>query len=66
MTLWKVDRYYYDSDKPIFKVLPYHLKGHLICCWKWYGIKGLKWCYLFKKQAENKAKELNGRYEYTV
>lgn len=35
------------------------MKGHLICCWKWYGIKGLKWTYLFEKQAKRKADKLN-------
>ena len=59
MTLWKVNRYYHNSNTPIYEVMPYDLCGHLICCWKWYGISGLKWCYLFKKQAENKARKLN-------
>ena len=61
MTLWKVNRYYRNDDKPVFEAMPYNLRGHLICCCKWYGFKGLKWCYLFKKQAENKAKRLNER-----
>lgn len=60
MTLWKVDKHYFNnSEKPTYEVVPYSLRGHLSCCRKWYGIKGLKWCYLFKKQAERKAKELN-------
>ena len=59
MILWKVDRYYHNSNIPTYEVMPYDLKGHLKCCWKWYGFKGLKWCYLFKKQAEYKAKKLN-------
>lgn len=59
MTLWKVDRYYHNSNTPTYEVMPYNFRGHLYCCWKWYGFKGLKWCYLFKKQAENKAKRLN-------
>lgn len=59
MTLWKVDKYYYRNDNIYYDVMPYNLRGHLKCCWKWYGIKGLKWCYLFKKQAEHKAKKLN-------
>lgn len=58
MTLWKVDKYYVNNT-PTYKVMPYHLRGHLICCWKWYGIKGLKWCYLSKRLAEHKAKRLN-------
>lgn len=59
MTLWKVCKHYHNSNTPIFEAIPYNLRGHLICCLKWYGIKGLKWCYLFEKQAENKAKKLN-------
>ncbi len=60
MTLWKVDRYYFNhNNTPTYAVMPYHLKGHLKCCWKWYGLKGLKWCYLSKKRAEKKAKKLN-------
>lgn len=58
MTLWKVVACYPD-DKPTFVVLPYDFFGHLKCCWKWYGIKGLKWCYLSCKQAEKKADRLN-------
>lgn len=61
MTLWKVHKYYDIKDNVHYDVMPYDFKGHLKCCWKWYGIKGLKWCYLFKKQAENKAKKLNGK-----
>lgn len=61
MKLWKVDKYYHNSNVPVYGVMPYDLQGHLKCCWKWYGIKGLKWCYLFKKQAERKAKKLNKR-----
>ena len=59
MTLWKVNRYYHNNNTATYKVMPYDFKGHLKCCWKWYGIKGLNWCYLFKKQAENKSKKLN-------
>lgn len=59
MTLWKVNKYYFNNSTPTYEVMPYNLKGHLKCCWKWYGFKGLKWCYLFKKQAEYKARKLN-------
>ena len=59
MTLWKVHKYYDENDNIYYDVMPYNLRGHLKCCWKWYGLKGLKWCYLFKKQAENKARKLN-------
>ena len=59
MTLWKVDKYYDRNDKIYYDVMPYNLRGHLKCCLKWYGLKGLKWCYLFKKQAEHKAMKLN-------
>ena len=60
MTLWTVDKYYYNNDVPTYEVMPYSFRGHLKCCWKWYGVKGLKWCYLFKKQAERKVRKLNG------
>lgn len=60
LTFWKVDKYYHgNNDTPVFEVSPYNFKGHLYCCWKYYGIKGLKWCYLSKKLAECKAKKLN-------
>ena len=59
MTLWKVNRYYHGDNVPVYEVMPYNLRGHLMCCWKWYGMKGLKWCYLFKKQADRKAMKLN-------
>lgn len=58
MTLWKVDKYYDKNDNICYRVLPYNLKGHLLCCLKWYGLKGLKWCYLSKKRAEQKAVKL--------
>lgn len=59
MTLWKVDKHYDRNDNIRYDVMPYSLRGHLKCCLKWYGFKGLKWCYLFKKQAERKAEKLN-------
>lgn len=59
MTLWKVDKYYDRNDNIYYDVMPYNLQGHLQCCLKWYGFKGLKWCYLFKKQAERKVEKLN-------
>lgn len=59
MTLWKVHKYYDRNDNTYYDVMPYDLRGHLKCCLKWYGFKGLKWCYLFKKQAERKARKLN-------
>ena len=60
MTLWKVDKYYFNNDDtPTYEVMPYNLRGHLSCCLKWYGFKGFKWCYLFKWQAERKARKLN-------
>lgn len=62
MTLWKVSKCYLHDDTVKYVVLPYDLIGHLKCCWKWYGIKGLKLCYLFKWQAEHKAKKLNKQY----
>jgi hypothetical protein len=59
MTLWKVVVCYPNNDKPMFVVLPYDLIRHLRCCFKWYGLNGLKWCYLFCRQAEKKAEKLN-------
>ena len=61
MTLWKVVKCSSSNDTLIYVVLPYSLLGHLQCCLKWYGIKGLKWCYLFKRQAMHKAKKLNNK-----
>lgn len=59
MTLWKVKKCYVNNDEILHIVMPYSLFGHLGCCFKWYGLKGLKWCYLFKKQAIRKANKLN-------
>ena len=60
LKFYKVDKYYYgNNDKPYYDVMPYHFWGHLKCCRKYYGIKGLKWCYLFRWQAERKARKLN-------
>ena len=60
MTLWTVDKYYLgDSDEPVYNITPRDLKGYLYCCLKWYGINGLRWCYLSRKQAANKANKLN-------
>lgn len=60
LKLYRVDKHFYiTSDKPYYDVAPYHLWGHLKCCWKYYGWNGLKWCYLFKWQADRKAKKLN-------
>jgi hypothetical protein len=58
MTIWKVYKYYDRKDNIYYMMLPYDLKGHLLCCFKWYGLKGLKWCYLSKKQAERKIAKL--------
>ena len=60
MTLWKVDRVYRNYTKrPGYIVSPYDLKGHLKACIEIYGWEGLRWCYLFKWQAELKAKSLD-------
>ena len=59
MTLWKVHKYYDENDDVYYDTMPYDFQGHLKCCWKWYGFKGLKWCYLFQGQAERKARKLN-------
>ena len=58
MTIWKVCKFYREND-PIYEVFPFDLKGYLSCVFKWYRFKGLRWCYLFKKQAERKADKLN-------
>jgi hypothetical protein len=60
MTLWKVNKTY-NNYTCTYTVMPYSFLGHLRCCFKWYGINGLKWCYLFKRQAEHKANKLNKR-----
>ena len=57
MTIWKVCKFYREND-PVYEVLPFDWKGHLSCVFKWYGFKGLRWCYFSKKQAENKTKKL--------
>jgi hypothetical protein len=60
VVLWKVTKHFYiNKDKPVYDVMPHHFLGYLRCCLKWYGIKGLKRCYIFKKHAERKAEELN-------
>ena len=59
MIIWKVDKHYSSDDTFKYMPIAYDLKGYLKCCWKWYGLKGLKWCYLFEKQAERKAIKLN-------
>lgn len=60
MKLWRVNKHFYiNRTKPFYDIAPYHFWGHLKCCCKWYGIRGLKWCYLSKKRAERKAKKLN-------
>ena len=61
MTLWKVNKHYDKNDNIYYNIMPYNLKGYLKCCWRWYGLKGLKWCYLFEKQAEHKARKLNNQ-----
>lgn len=60
MKLWKVNKHFYiNKDKPVYDIMPYHFFGHLKCCFKYHGIRGLKWCYFSKKRAERKAAELN-------
>ena len=62
LKFWKVCKHFYiNSDKTVYDVMPYHFLGHLRCCLKYHGIRGLKWCYLSKKRAERKATELNMR-----
>ena len=58
MTLWKVNRYFHN-DIQVYEAAPHNLKGYLYCCWRWWGIKALRHCYLFKWQAERKANKLN-------
>lgn len=59
MMIWKVCKHYHNSNVPIYEVLPFDSSGYLTSCFKWYGFKALRWCYLFKKQAERKADKLN-------
>lgn len=58
MTLWKIHRSYGENDKIYYDVVPYNMIGHLKCCIKWYGWRGLKWTYLSEKAAWKKAKKL--------
>ena len=64
MTLWGVCKRYGQNDEIEFYVMPYNFIGHLRCCIKWFGIKGMKNMYLTKKQAnkvaEKKNKEMKG------
>ena len=60
MKLWRVDKHIYiTSSKPVYDVTPLHFLQYLTCCYKYYGITGLKRCYFFKRQAERKAMKLN-------
>ena len=60
MRLWRVDKHVYiTSDKPVYEVTPLRFFEYIKCCCRYYGIKGLNRCYLFKWQAERKANKLN-------
>ena len=59
MTLWKVHENYDNNNNIYYDVMPHDLINYLKCYFYWFGFKGLQWCYLFKKQAEKKAKNLN-------
>lgn len=60
MTFWKVDKYYYDNNGiAIFGIMPYSFTFLIYSLMKWEGLKTLKRCYLFKKQAERKVRKLN-------
>ena len=60
MTLWKVSKHYLSNDNhPTYLVTPHDFCGYIKCCRKWFGLRGLSDCYLFKKQAKNKADRLN-------
>ena len=65
MTLWGVCKRYGQNDEIEFYVMPYSFLGHLKCCIKWFGIKGMKNMYLTEKKAnkvaEKKNKEVKGR-----
>lgn len=60
MTLWGVDKCYWEDNKPHYVVLPYNFRGTLISCWKWFGLRGLKNKYLSKRYAEKVANKRNG------
>lgn len=59
MTLWRVCKTYDQNDSIRYVVLPYDFWGHIKCCIKWYGFKGLKRTYLSEKRAEKVANKLN-------
>lgn len=58
LTLYKVTKIYTSSDTIDYVVLPYNFLGHLKCCIKWYGLRGLKNTYLNKKHADRVAAKL--------
>ena len=60
LKLWRVNKHLYiTSNKPTYDVTPLRMLEYLMCCCKYYGIRGLRWCYLFKWQADRKARKLN-------
>jgi hypothetical protein len=59
MTLWRVVAVYDPDDNIYYDVVPYNFWGHIKCCIKWYGFKGLKRTYLSEKKAEKVAAKLN-------
>ena len=60
LKLWRVDKHIYITcDKPVYGVTPLRLLEYIKCCCRYYGLRGLKRCYLFRWQAERKAKKLN-------
>lgn len=57
MTIWRVDKHYFGHDNyPTYLVTPYDFVGYMKYFLKRYGLKGV---YLFKNQANNKARRLN-------
>jgi hypothetical protein len=59
MCWYKVQKFYNKDDNSYYDVLPYSFWGHIDCCIRWYGWKGLKRCYLSKKKATRVATKLN-------
>lgn len=63
MTLYKVAKTYRSNDEIDYVVLPYDFWGHIKCCIKWYGFRGLKKTYISEKRANKVATKLKNREE---
>lgn len=59
MSIWLVRKFYDKNDNPYYEAHPHSFWGHIKCCVKWYGWKGLKRCYLSEKKATKVAEKLS-------